>query len=110
MGNLLKRENLYLSGGIIYGGGDNGNNNKGGGGYGGGGGGGGICGGGGGNSPRKRLRKKSRKILPTERRETLFKALNAKRNVCGGNKHTYQYLARLKKATKYKIKGGLPTT
>ena len=110
MENFPKGENLYLCKGATYGdnggggGGGNGNNNKGNGGY--------DYGGdyGGGNGPRKGLRREPRKILLTEKKEIPLRAPNAKRNACGGNKHTYQYLTRLKKATKRKTRGGLPAT
>ena len=52
-----------------------------GGGYGGG-------GGGGSNGPRKRLRKKPREILPTEKRGSPLGAPNVKRSISGGDKYT----------------------
>ena len=103
MENLPKGENLYLYGGTIYNGGGGGNNNGGGngGGYGGG------CGGGGGNGPREGLRREPREILPIKRGGISLRAFNARGSTSGGNKGTPRYLARPKKITRYKTRGGL---
>ena len=105
MENLPKGENLYLYKGTTYGGSGDSNNNEGGNNsnYNG-------NGGGGGNNPRERFQKKPQKILPTEKKRNPLGAPNAKRNTSGGNKRTPQHLAHPKKITKYKTRGGLPTT
>ena len=65
--------------------------------------------GGDGNGPRERLRRKPREILPTEKKGIPFKVPNIKRNTNKGNKRTYRRLTRLKRTTKYRTRGGLPS-